>query len=337
MAAPTTPPHPLMRAVVRDRYGSPAEVVSLAEVERPVPRDGEVLVRVRAASVNTADLEHLRGRPLVTRVGIGLFSPRQRIPGIDVAGVVETVGKGVTRFRPGDRVWADMFPHGFATFADYVCAPERGFEPMPAIPFEQAATVPHSGVLALQSLTARGPIEPGQRVLINGAGGCVGPFAIQIAKSFGAEVTGVDHTDKLELMRTAGADHVVDYTAEDVTRGAERYDVILNIAARRSVFAFRRILNPGGSYTLIARNLGGFFGAALFGLFAGGGRRMGVFNWVPSRPADLARLGGLIETGKVTPVIDRSYPLEQAPDAIRYAADGRARGKVVLTVTSPSE
>ena len=330
ISAPTDSPAALMRAVVRDRYGPPGEVVGLADVERPVPGAGEVLVRVRAASLNTADLDHFWGRPMIARVGVGLFAPRHRIPGIDVAGVVEAVGAGATRFRVGDRVWADLFPHGFGSFAECVCAPEGGFEPMPAIQFEQAATVPHSGVLALQALTARGPVKPGSRVLINGAGGCVGPFAIQLAKAFGAEVTGVDHTDRLELMRSVGADHVVDYTVEDVTRSAGRFDLIVDIAATRSVVAFRRILNPRGSYRLIARTLGGFYGAVFLGAIVGGSRRMGVFNWVPSRPADLELLGRLLEDGKLTPAIDRTYPLDQAPDAVRYLAEGRAHGKVVL-------
>jgi NADPH:quinone reductase-like Zn-dependent oxidoreductase len=291
-----------------------------------------VLVRVHAASINTADLEHMTGTPFVTRIAVGWAKPRNTRPGIDVAGVVEAVGPGVTRFSVGDRVWADMFPHRFGSFAEYVCASEAGFELMPAISFDQAASVPHSGVLALQSLTARGPIRAGQRVLINGAGGCVGPFAIQLAKSFGAEVTAVDNPEKIEFMRSLGADHVLDYTKVDVCRTGEKYDHIVNIAARRSVFAFRRILAPGGSYTLIARNLSGFFGAALFGLFAGKGRRMGVFNWVPSRPSDLEHLGRLIVSGDVTPIIDRTYPLDELVEAIDYVAGTPADGKVVLTI-----
>jgi NADPH:quinone reductase-like Zn-dependent oxidoreductase len=326
-----------MRAVVREQYGAPADVLHLEELTVPVPGAGEVLVRVHASSVNTADLEHLRGRPLVARVGTGFTRPRHRIPGFDLAGVVEAVGDGVTGLAIGDRVWADLFSHGVGAFADYACAPERAFTRMPDLPFDVAATVPHSGLLALQALTARGPVEPGWKVLVNGAGGCVGPFAIQLAKAWGADVTGVDHRDRFELMRTAGADHVIDYTSEEVTRSSERYDLIVDIAATRSVLAFRRILTPHGRYMQISRGLGGFFGAAVFGALLGGSRKMGVFGWAPSRPADLDTIGQLIVDGRVRPVIDRRVALDDAPDAIRDQEAGRARGKVVVTlVPSPA-
>jgi NADPH:quinone reductase-like Zn-dependent oxidoreductase len=202
-----------MKAIIQDRYGSP-EVLELRDVEIPMPGDGQVLVRVRAASVNTADLDHLMGRSIVERLATGFPRPRNNVPGLDVAGEVVAVGENVARLRLGDLVWADLSVSGFGAFAEYVCAAEKVFTPKPAtLSFDQAATVPHSAILALQGLTGKGPIQPGQKVLINGAGGCVGPFAVQIAKSFGAEVTGVDHTGKLDMMRSVGADHVIDYTA----------------------------------------------------------------------------------------------------------------------------
>lgn len=321
-----------MKAIVRDRYGS-VEVLRLEEVPTPIPGEDEVLVRVHAASVNTADLDHLLGRPRVARLGTGLLRPRWRVPGLDMAGVVESVGAMVTRLRPGDEVWADMFSHGHGAFAEYVCAPEEAFTPKPGgIGFAQAATVPHSASLALQALRSKAPIEPGQRLLVNGGGGCVGPFAIQIAKTSGAEVTGVDHGTKFDLMKAAGADHLVDYTMEDVTRSERRFDFIVDIAADRSVFPFKRILDQRGSYVQIARSVGGFFQAALFGAMFGGTRRMGVFMWVPNSADDLAELGRLLEEGRVTPVIDRTYPLVDVPAAMRRLADGQARGKIVITI-----
>ncbi len=323
-----------MRAVVRDRYGSP-EVLRLAEVARPVPVDDQVLVRVRAASVNTADLDYLKGFPPIVRLGTGVFRPRNKTLGLDVAGQVEAVGPNVTRFHPGDEVWADLFAFGQGGFAEYVCAPQRAFAPMPTgLSFEQAATVPHSGVLALQGLLGKGEIKPGEEVLINGAGGCVGPFAVQIAKSFGAEVTGVDHTEKLELLTSIGADHVIDYTREDFTETARRYDLILDIAAQGSLLRYRRSLKPRGRYVLVARSLAGFLQAMLVGagISMTGSKKMGIFTWRPSRREDLDLLGRLIETGELEPVIDRHYQLSEVPAALHHVAEGRARGKVVITM-----
>lgn len=321
-----------MKAIVREKYGS-AEVLDLEEIPTPIPGDGEVLVRVRATSLNTADLDQLKGRPPIARVFTGVFTPRRRILGLDVAGEVEAVGPGVTRFRKGDDVWADLFSSGLGAFAEYVSAPETAFEPKPTgISWVEAATVPHSGLLALQALRAKRSITAGDEVVINGGGGCVGPFAIQIAKTMGAVVTGVDHGGKLELMRSARADHVIDYTEIDFTRTGNRYDFILDVAANRSVFAYMRALRPGGAYVQIAGSLAGFFSAALFGAIFGGSRRMGVFMWEPNRGHDLAHMGQLIETGHVSPVIDRSYLLTEVPDAFRRLESGEARGKLVVTV-----
>lgn len=321
-----------MKAIVRDHYGS-ADALRFDEVETPTPEDDEVLVRVLAASVNTADLDHLKGRPIASRIGSGLFEPKVRVLGLDVAGRVEAIGSNVTRFQPGDEVWADLFPAGFGAFGEYVCAREKAFLPKPpGLGLEDAATLPHSGVLAVQGLTKRGAITPGSKVLINGGGGCVGPLAIQIAKSFGAEVTGVDNTEKLDLMRSVGADHVVDYTREDITKSGRRYDLILDIAANRSFLVFRRLLEDGGVYAHVARSLSGFFSAALLGglVSLASSKKMGVFNWVPNKPEDMDFLAELVTSGRLTPVIDRSCELSEVPEAIRDLEAGRVRGKILV-------
>jgi len=322
-----------MLAVIGDRYGS-SDVLRVDGVTKPVPGPGEVLVQVRAASVNTADLDHLQGRPWLTRLGTGLRRPRKRIPGLDMAGIVEEVGPDVASTTVGAEVWADLFSTRTGAFAEFVCVPETAVRPLPAgLTFEKAATVPHSAVLALQALKGRG-VSPGDRVLVNGGGGCVGPFAIQIARALGAEVTGVDHTDKLDLMRSVGADHVIDYTTDDVTRSGLRYDLIVDIAATRSVIAFKRCLTENGAYVHIARNLAGFVSAAVLGELVGGRRRMGIFMWVPNHAEDMSRIGDLILSGAVRPAIDRVYPLAEAPQAVRYQESGHARGKVVLAMGS---
>ncbi|HJQ77488.1 MAG TPA: NAD(P)-dependent alcohol dehydrogenase [Acidimicrobiia bacterium] len=323
-----------MKAVVRDRYGGD-EVLRLEDIERPAPGYDEVLVRVDATSINTADIDQLRGIPPIARLGTGLVRPRWRVPGLDVAGTVEEVGRSVTGLRRGDEVWADMFANGLGAYAEYVRGPATAFVPRPSgISAVDAATVPHSAVLALQALGRRRRLRAGMHVLVNGAGGCVGPFAIQIAKTLGAEVTGVDHGGKLEMIRSLGADHVIDYTSEDVTKNGIRYDFILDIAANRSVFSYRRSLRDGGVHVLVARNLSGFFGAALVGglISVIGGKRMGVFMWEPNKRADLDFLGELITTERLKPLIDRTYPLTAVPEAIRHQADGLARGKLVITM-----
>jgi NADPH:quinone reductase-like Zn-dependent oxidoreductase len=322
-----------VKAVVRDRYGSPG-VLRVAEISKPVVGEGQVLVRVHAASLNTADSDHLRGKPRIARIGTGLRRPRTGRVGLDVAGTVEEVGTGVTELRPGDEVWADLFAHGHGSLAEYVCAPVSAFAPKPAgVSFEAASTVPHSGVLALQALRPGRSIRGGDQVLIVGAGGCVGPFAVQIAKAYGAEVTAVDHAGKLDMLRRLGADHIVDYTREDVTASGRRFDRILDIAESRSVLSYLRCLRPGGRYVLIARTLSGFAGAALAGgvITMATSKHMGVFGWRPNVHADLATLADLLERGLVTPIIDRRFRLDEAADAFRYLQGGHARGKVVIT------
>jgi NADPH:quinone reductase-like Zn-dependent oxidoreductase len=291
------------------------------------------VVRVAVASLNMADLDHLLGRPHLARIGTGLVRPSHRRVGIDVAGTVEAVGPDVAGLRPGDRVWADLFEHGHGALADRVRAPASALSPLPdGVPFDVAATVPHSGSLALQGLRAAGRLRPGERVLVNGAGGCVGPFAVQIAKARGAVVTAVDHGGKLDFLRELGADDVVDHTREDVTRGDRRWDVVLDIADTRSVPALRRTLAPGGRYVLIARRIGSFAEKALFGPVVGRltGTRMGVFAWRANQRADLAELAGLLTAGDVVPRIDGRYDLADAVEAFRRLESGAARGKVLV-------
>lgn len=322
-----------MKAIVQDRYGPP-HVLELRDVDKPEPGEGEVLIRVRAASVNTADLDHLRGRSLVERLATGFPNPRNKIPGLDAAGEVVAIGENVTRLQRGDQVWADLSVSGYGAFAQYVCASEKVFSPKPfSLTFEEAATVPHSGILALQGLRGKGSIQPGQKVLVNGAGGCVGPFAVQIAKSFGAEVTAVDHTGKLDMLSSLGADHVIDYTREEFAANGERYDLILDIAAQRSILHYRRSLRPRGRYVLIARSVAGFFQAMLLGAWISmtGSKRMGIFMWNPNQREDLEFLKGLLEARRIVPLIDRRYGLSEVSEALRYVEEGHARGKVVIT------
>ncbi len=328
-----------MKAAYADRYGPP-EVVGIREVERPTPSGDEVLVQVRTASVNRADLDGLKPKPGFLRLFMGIRAPRSHGVGVDAAGVVEAVGPGVTRFKAGDEVMTDMFAAGhFGAFAEYVCAKEKAFEPIPAgMSFEEAATLPHSAVLALQGMRLRSgrTFKPGDKVLIDGASGNVGPFAVQIAKAIGAEVTGVASGDKLDFVRSLGADHVIDYRTVDYTKAGERYDWIVAVDAHHPIRAARRALNPNGVYL----TMGGDTGTIVAAL--GGSLLMSRFGdkwsglmiwWKPMHRPDVDTLKGLIAAGKLRPVIDRRYSLEQVVEALRWVEDGHARGKVVITVS----
>lgn len=324
-----------MKAIVRSIYGSP-DVLELAEVDKPVLTDDGVLVRVRAASLNAADLDYLYGKPLLTRMGTGLRRPRNRGLGLDAAGQVETVGRDVTAIRPGDQVFGDLTQFGYGAFAEYACAPERAWARMPAgLTFEQAATIPQAAILALQSLRAgRRRVGAGDRVLVNGASGNVGPFAVQIAKSYGAHVTGVCSTAKLEMVRGLGADAVIDYSREDYTRSGQRWDWIVDVIGNRSIFNIRRALRPGGVYLMVGGPTGRILQALVVGplISLAGSRRMGLsLGWRPFARDDVATLVAMIDAGTLVPVIDRTYPLDGVPDALRYLEEGRARGKVVIT------
>jgi NADPH:quinone reductase-like Zn-dependent oxidoreductase len=328
-----------MKAAVRERYGTP-DVVHLADIDRPVPSDDQVLVRARAASVNRADLDGLTPRPAFARLFMGLRAPRNHGVGIDVAGVVEAVGTTVTRFKPGDQVFADLFAYvrGGGAFAEFVCAREKAFESMPpGMTFEEAATLPHSAILALQGLRLRNgrTPEPGDKVLIDGASGNVGPFAVQIAKSMGAEVTGVCSTEKVDFVRSLGADHVIDYTKVDYTSAGERYDWIVDTDSHHSIFRVRRALRPKGVYVTLGGTSVPIFAALLLGPLISrfSDRWSGLLIWwKPFNPDDVATLKELIAAGKLKPVIDRRFPLSEVVDALRWVDERRARGKVAITV-----
>ncbi len=328
-----------MRAAFADRYGG-ADVVRIREVPRPRPTGDQVLVRVRAASVNRADLDALGPKPGFLRLFMGIRAPRNGEVGIDVAGVVEATGPDATRFRPGDTVMGDLFASGrFGSFADYVAVRERALQAIPAgMSFEEAATLPHSAVLALQGMRLRDgrTFRPGDAVLIDGASGNVGPFAVQIAKAMGAEVTGVASGDKLDFVRSLGADHVIDYGTVDYTNEGERYDWIVAVDAHHPVRAARRALKPGGAYLTMGGDTATIFsalgGTLLMSRF--GGKWSGLMLWWKAmHPPDVDRIKELIAAGKLRPAIDRRYPLEEVAEALRWVEDGHARGKVVINVS----
>jgi NADPH:quinone reductase-like Zn-dependent oxidoreductase len=325
-----------MKAIVQDRYGGP-DVLEFSDIDRPVPNDNEVLVQVRAAGLHRGDWHVMTGLPYLIRLvvpDLGLRKPKVPVRGMDLAGRVEAVGPNVTRFQPGDEVfgWAD------GAFAEYAAAPQDQLAPKPAnLSFEQAAAVPTSGFAALQGLRDSGEIQPGQQVLIIGAAGAVGLFAVQLAKTFGAQVTGVASTTQLELVRSVGADDVIDYTRDDVTDGTRRWDLILDTAGHRSLSQLRRALTPKGTLVIVGsegrgRWLGGFdrsLRAPLLARLVGQRLRM-----LASKPGqqDLQTLRELLEAGKLTPVIDRTYPLGDVPEAMRQMVEGHTRGKLVITV-----
>jgi NADPH:quinone reductase-like Zn-dependent oxidoreductase len=320
-----------MKAVVYTRYGPP-DVLRLAEVETPVPKDHEVLVKVRAVSVNASDWEVLRGKPLYSRMG-GPFRPRHHILGSDIAGRVEAAGRRVTLFRPGEDVFADILT-SMGGFAEYVCVPQSALARIPAgMSYEQAAALPQAGAIALQGIQDKAGVRPGRQVLVNGAGGGSGMYAIQLAKLGGAEVTGVDNTEKLEFMRSLGADHVIDYTREDFTITGRAYDVILDLAAHRSAFAYRGSLAPGGRYLYVGGSVGTLLQVLLLGPVLGRaeGKKIRLLA-VRLGVQHLAPLVELCRAGKVAVVIDRRYPLSQVPEALRYLGEGHAKGKVVVIV-----
>ena len=326
-----------MKAIVQDRYGSP-DVLELREIDRPVNGDDHVLVRVHAAGVDQGVWHEVAGLPYLFRIaGIGVRAPKNPIPGHDVAGTVEAVGEKVTGLRPGDEVFGGRD----GALAEYVCAlADRGVAPKPGnMTFEQAASVPVAALTALQGLRDKGKIQSGQKVLINGASGGVGTFAVQIAKSFGADVTGVCSTRNVDMVRSLGADHVIDYTKEDFAKGPERYDVILDNVPNHSLSECRRILNPKGKYVMIGgggANEQGFIGplanpikAMLLSPFVS--QEMGMMM-ADMNQKDLTILGEMMQSGKLKPIIDRTYKLSEVPAAIAYVEEGHARGKVIITV-----
>jgi len=324
-----------MKAMVYTEYGPPG-VLQLKDVEKPAPKEDEVLIKVHAASVNYPDWVFVRGEPFLSRLGWGLLKPKKTILGFDIAGQVEAVGVNVKQFQPGDEVFGDKGAFGVGGFAEYVSVPdpENTLALKPAnISFEEAAAVPMAAVVALQGLRDKGQIQGGQKVLINGASGGIGTFAVQIAKSFGAEVTGVCSTRNLEMVRSIGADHVIDYTQEDFTNSGQRYDLILAAAGYRSIFEYKRVLSPEGIYVSTGGSQAQTFQALLLGpiISMTGSKKLGNVMQRHNQK-DLDFMKELLESGKVKSVIDRCYPLSELPEALQYYAEGHSKGKVVITV-----
>lgn len=322
-----------MKAIVFQKYGLP-DVLEQKEVEKSTPKDNGVLIKVHAASVNSWDWELLRGKPFANRLMFGLLQPKKiKILGCDIAGRVEGVGKKVKQFQPGDEVFGDISGCGWGGFAEYVCASENALAMKPAsMSFEDAAAIPQAGVLALQGLR-QGQVQPGQKVLINGAGGGVGSFAVQVAKSFEVEVTGVDSTSKLDMMRLLGADHVIDYTKEDFTKNGQRYDLILDVMAHHSIFDYKRALSPKGIYVMVGGASSRIFQLLFLGplISMTSGKKMSLLLHKPNTN-DLDFMKTLFESDKVVPVIDKRYPLSEVAEAIRYFGEGCAQGKIVITI-----
>lgn len=321
-----------MKAIVYDVYGLP-DVLRLEEVPTPVPKDNEVLVHMQAASVNAADWEILTGKPSYTRPLFGWFRPRNRILGSDIAGRVEAVGRNVTTVRPGDDVFGDIFDHRGA-FAEYVCAREDQLIAKPAgLSFEDAATLPQAGILALQGIHLKGKVHAGQKILIIGAGGGVGSFAIQLAKRQGAHVTAVDNGEKVDLMRALGADQTIDYRQADIAQNGQRYDLILDMVGAQSVLKFKQMLADNGTYLVV----GGTTMRILHTLIVGGvlsllgNKSFGILGWDQSR-RNMTAIMALVETDAIKPAIDKHYTLDKVPDALRYLGAGHAKGKLIITM-----
>ena len=324
-----------MRAIVYHTYGSP-DVLKLEDVQKPVPQDDEVLVQVHAASVNAADWHLLRGKPFLARFVNGLQKPKNTKLGADVAGRVEAVGRNVTQFQVGDDVFGCIPINELGSFAEYVCAHEDALALKPAkMTFEQAAAIPLAAFTALQGLRDKGQIQLGQKVLVNGASGGVGTAAVQIAKSFGTEVTGVCSTRNVDMVRSLGADHLIDYTQADFTKNGQRYDLIFDAVGNRSVSDFKRALTPTGICAVAGfTTLSHLFQVIVLGSWVSrtGRKKIGLMETANPNKKDLLFIKELLEAGKVVPVIDRRYPLREVPEAIRYLEEGHAKGKVVITV-----
>lgn len=322
-----------MKAIVYTEYGSP-DVLHYQEVPQPTPGDNEVLIKVHAVAANSADLHMLRADPFLIRLSSGLLRPKSHVLGADIAGEVETVGRNVTRLKPGDQVFGDISACAWGGFAEYVCAGQDAVMLKPSnLSYEEAAAVPMAAVTALQGLRGKGKIQAGQKVLIYGASGGVGSFSVQIAKALGADVTAVCSTGKVEMVRSIGADHVIDYTQEDFSRNGHRYDLIVACNGNRPISDYRRALGPNGTYVMSGGAPSQMAEAMLQGPWISmtGTRKMGNLLAKPNN-ADLAFVKQLLETGKIVPVIDRRYPLSETADALRYLEEGHAKGKVVIIV-----
>ena len=322
-----------MKAITYTQYGTP-DVLKLVETDKPIPKDGEVLVKIHAASVNALDWHLLTADIFLVRFGEGLFKPKRSRLGADMAGVVEAVGSGITQFKPGDAVYGDIEPYGSGAFAEYAAVPAKGLAPMPATAsFEEAAALPVAALTALQGLRDVGKIAAGKRVLVNGASGGVGTYAVQIAKAFGAEVTAVCSTRNVEQAWALGADHVIDYTKDNFTQSGQQYDLILAANGYHSLGDYKRALAPGGIYVMAGGKTRQIFDVILLGWwYSRGGDKKLANVMAHSSVPDLLVINELVESGKVKPTIDRTYPLEQTADALRYLGEGHARGKIVIKV-----
>ena len=326
-----------MKAIVYYNYGSP-DVLHLEEVDKPIPKDDDVLIKVHAASVNPLEWHFMRGKPLFMRLAVsGLLKPKNNILGVDIAGRVEEVGRNVMQFEPGDEVFGGSDSGG--GFAEYVSVSENKLALKPTnITFEEAAAIPIAAITALQGLRDKGEIQSGQKVLINGAGGGVGTYAVQIAKSFGVDVTGVCSTEKLDTVSSLGADHVIDYTNEDFTKNGQRYDLIFDTAAYRSISDYKRTLSPEGIYVMIGGSMPLMFRVMFSGLWISmTGRKKFKILMAKINSEDLVILKELFEADNVATVTDRRYPLSEVAEAIRYLEEGHARGKIVITMENKSK
>ena len=329
-----------MKAITYTKYGQP-DVLKLSEVDKPAPKDNEVLIKVHAASINSWDWDLLRGARGFTRVW-GLLKPKNSILGTDIAGTVEAVGKDVKQWKPGDEVFGELSKKylslGWGGLAEYVCASEDSMvSKPPKMTFEEASAIPQVGALALKGIRFNGGIQPGQKVLINGAGGGVGTFAVQIAKALGAEVTGVDSTSKQELIRSLGADHTIDYSKDDFTQNGQLYDLIVDVAASRSTKDYARVLSPGGAYGVIGGSMVRFFQTEFTGSRVGKrqGKKLGTVS--PKVNEGLDYIIELFEAGKLKPIVDRTYPLAETADAFRYFGTGDVKGKIVISVVAAED
>lgn len=323
----------LMKAVVYNKYGSP-DVLNVTEVDKPIPKDNQVLVKIHASSLNYGNLVLLKGEPFLARFAFGLLKPKYSIPGGDIAGRVEAVGKDVKQFQPGQEVFGDLSLSGWGGFAEYVSVPENALALKPEnITFEEAASVPMAAVTALQGLRDKGKIQAGQKVLINGASGGVGTFAVQIAKSFGAEVTGVCSTRNLEILRSIGADHVIDYTKEDFTKKEQKYDLILGVNGHHPITAYKRSLNAKGTFVHVGGSGAQMFQTMTLGSWFSltGSQKMSSLLQRQNQK-DLIYMKELLESGKVKPVIDKTFKMSEVVEAFKYFEQGHAQGKVVITV-----
>lgn len=320
-----------MKAIVYDKYGA-AENLEIREVSNPEPKDNEVLVKVHAVSINDWDWQLLQGSLFINRMQNGLFKPKRKILGSDIAGRIEATGKNVSKFKPGDEVYGDLSGR-WGGFAEYVCASENALARKPAtMTFEQAAAIPQAGMLALQGLRDNGQIQSGQKILINGAGGGVGTFGIQLLKEYDVEVTGVDSAEKLEIMRTLGFDHVIDYTKEDFTKSGHQYDLILDTKTNRPMSSYTRTLKPNGLYATVGGDTMRILQAFLLGRWINMTQKKRIVVVILKVNKDLDYINELFEVGKIKPVIDRTFTLDELPEAMRYYGEGKQMGKVLISL-----